>query len=179
MLLVPCRVGGIFKEVYNDRGQSYVASDVEGGCQYLYEVRAVNKMGKSPWSANFIVQVPAEVDPDAIVDVTQELRKGHLWLECWDGKDERQFWFHTITGNRQLKPPQEWVEYKEQLALEKERNAHLRKEKVQEDMDPAVKFRMKRFKFFKEVSEKGREEGYRGPVRRHNNGKKLILGCAR
>lgn len=65
---------------------SYVASDVEGGCQYLYEVRAVNKMGKSPWSSNFIVQVPAEVDPNAVCDVTAELRKGHLWLECWDGK---------------------------------------------------------------------------------------------
>ncbi|GMH77161.1 hypothetical protein TL16_g07310 [Triparma laevis f. inornata] len=143
-------------EVYNDKGMSYVASDVEGGCQYLYEVRAVNKMGKSSWSSNFIVQVPAEVDPNAVCDVTAELRKGHLWLECWDGKDERQFWFHTITGSRSLKPPEEWVEYKEQLKLEKERNAHMRKEKVKEEMDPAVKFRMKRFKFFKEL-------------RKHNN----------
>lgn len=45
-------------------------------------------------------------------------------------QDERQFWFHTITGSRSLKPPEEWVEYKEQLKLEKERNAHMRKEKV-------------------------------------------------
>lgn len=29
-----------------------------------------------------------------------------------------------------MKPPEEWVEYKEQLKLEKERNAHMRKEKV-------------------------------------------------
>lgn len=131
------RVGGIVKELYADRGLSYVDS-VEGGCQYLYEVRAINKMGKSGWSDSFIVQVPAEVDPNATYDVSDELRKGHLWLECWDRIDERQFWFHTITGSRQLSPPPEWVEHKEQLKLERERNAHLRKEKLEEDQDPAV-----------------------------------------
>ena len=33
------RVGGIVKELYADMGMSFVGN-VEGGCQYLYEVRS-------------------------------------------------------------------------------------------------------------------------------------------
>ena len=73
-------------------------AEVEGGNKYMYEVRAINSCGKSNFSQAFTVSIPLVVDPNAKIDVSEELRKGHLWLECWDQRDERNFWFHTITG---------------------------------------------------------------------------------
>jgi len=152
------RVGGIWQEIYSGGSDSYVVADVEGGNKYIYEVRALNSCGKSNFSQAFTITVPLIVDPNAQIDVSEELRKGHLWLECWDQRDERNFWFHTITGNRQLTPPPEWSEYKNNLKLEKARNAHMKGDEkkgdgADEDVDPVVRFRMKRFKFFKELRE--------------------------
>jgi len=151
------KVGGIWQEAYSGGSDSFVACDLEGGSQYMYEVRAINSCGKSNFSEAFNVSVPLVIDPNAQIDVSEQLRKGHLWLECWDQRDERVFWFHTITGNRQLSAPPEWTEYKEQIKLEKARNAHMKGEEkkggeaAEEDVDPVVRFRMKRFKFFKEL----------------------------
>ena len=92
------QVGGIWQERYSGGADSYVDAEVEGGNKYMYEVRAINSCGKSNFSQAFTVSVPLVVDPNAKIDVSEELRKGHLWLECWDQRDERNFWFHTITG---------------------------------------------------------------------------------
>jgi hypothetical protein len=152
------RVGSVFKDFYKGPANQFVTSSLEPGNDFLFEVRALNSYGKSGWSLNFIVHVPLIVDPNAMIDVSAELRKGFLWLECFDSKEEREFWFHTITGDRQLIPPPEWIQYKEEQKQERLRNAKLRGDKPGEgkegdepDRDPIVAFRLKRFKFFRDL----------------------------
>ncbi len=147
-------VGKTFREEYSGGSLSYVDSKLEAGTDYMYEVRAWNGCGKSEWSSSFIVHVPLVIDPNEKIDVREELRQGYLWLQCFDSKEEREFWFHTISGDRSLKPPPEWIEYQQELKQERERNRKMRGAKSKEgaeddDVDPIVKFRMKRFKFFK------------------------------
>ena len=96
MLVQGKNVGGAFKEYYKGLSTNYVTSDITGGVDYIFQVRAVNSCGKSGWSENFIVHIPLVIDPNAINDVSEQLRKGHLWLECFDSKEEREFWFHTM-----------------------------------------------------------------------------------
>jgi len=59
------------------------------------------------------------------------------------------------SGNRSLTPPPEWIEYRQEQKLERERNKKLRggkeEEGKEEDKDPIVAFRLKRFKFFRNL----------------------------
>ena len=51
-------------------------ADVEGGNKYIYEVRAINRCGKSNFSQPFNIAVPLIVDPNAQIDVSEEVRMG-------------------------------------------------------------------------------------------------------
>jgi hypothetical protein len=86
------KVGGMFREYYKGMANSFVeSSHIEGGSDYLFEVKAHNSCGKSGWSASFIVHIPlvmSETQPN----LSAELKKGHFWIECYDQGAEKEFW---------------------------------------------------------------------------------------
>ena len=141
------KVGGIFTTIYEGRDYKFLYCEVEAGVDYIFECKAINSCGKSSWSPSFTCPVPLITSNNKKLqnELNANLRKGHLWIECWDPKDDRVFYFHTITTKRELVAPPEFVQWR------KEQNDSKNKNQEMEIEDPVKKFRMKRFRFFQTV----------------------------
>ena len=161
------KVGCVFLTIYEGSMTGYMVCDVEGGCDYVYEVMAVNSCGKSNWSPSYTCQVPL-IQParNDNLEMNPDLRRGHLWIECWDQKDERVFYFHTITNQRSLVPPPEYIAYRQESEMKSRGGGGAGGEKKEEELDPVKAFRVKRYKFFQNVRK--RSGGGKGEGQLHN-----------
>jgi hypothetical protein len=131
-VLVGKSVGDEFTELYRGLNTSYLALGLYPEFGYSFKIAVVNTVGQSEFSSSVSLQTPKKIQPRVRRKLNQPskstsgeenlLDKPELfgyseaqialainchqaWHVFWDPKTEKQFYFNTILGFRQLQQP--------------------------------------------------------------------------
>ncbi|ETW01279.1 hypothetical protein, variant [Aphanomyces invadans] len=126
-----------FVQVYAGRDCGYVVPGLAPKFVYIFRLKAVNAVGDTVWVESKPVRTKEFARPEV-----QELPSDgstDRWVECWDGKQEKVFFFNKFTCQRTYDIPPEV------LALRQKGGADAA------DESPEMIFRKKRFHFHREL----------------------------
>ncbi|DBA03405.1 TPA: hypothetical protein N0F65_002813 [Lagenidium giganteum] len=129
-----------FTLIYQGRNCGYVADNLRANAAHVFRVQAFNSVGCTEWVECRPIKTMAHPKPE-IVELTSEEQSSasDRWVQCWDPKTERVFYFNRYTSQRQTEEPPELIEARAKQGI------------IQVEETPDMIFRRKRFRFHKEV----------------------------
>jgi hypothetical protein len=132
-ILVGKSVGDEFNELYRGLNTSYLALGLYPEFGYSFKIAVVNAVGQSDFSSAVSLQTPKKFQPRVVrrkpnqpskssseeenlfekpelfgyseAQITLAINCHQAWHVFWDPKTEKQFYFNTILGFRQLPQP--------------------------------------------------------------------------
>ena len=148
------RRDGGWRVLYAGPLTRFLACGLEPGTNYAFAVAAVNGVGASEFGRAGAFKTPSRAGADdgyAGPENAALLRRGDMWLECWDPVQESVFYFHRLTARRERTAPPEFVELRNE-SNERRQLGLLSDEDVR--ADAASQFRVKRYRFHKELRQR-------------------------
>jgi hypothetical protein len=148
------RRDGGWRVLYAGPLTRFLACGLEPGTNYAFAVAAVNGVGVSEFGRAGAFKTPSRAGADdgyAGPENAALLRRGDMWLECWDPVQESVFYFHRLTARRERTAPPEFVELRNE-SNERRQLGLLSDEDVR--ADAASQFRVKRYRFHKELRQR-------------------------
>jgi len=130
------QAGDSWQNLYSGKLTTFTYTGLKPDTAYIFELRCANAMGRTDWSDAVTCKTQATKTNKVNFGDTDALRAGDFWMECWDAKDERIFYFHKITGERTLQIPEEFLKHKEENQIPD---------------DPLTEFRKKRYNFLRSL----------------------------
>ncbi|KAH8063495.1 ubiquitin protein ligase [Aureococcus anophagefferens] len=148
------RRDGGWRVLYAGPLTRFLACGLEPGTNYAFAVAAVNGVGASEFGRAGAFKTPSRAGADdgyAGPENAALLRRGDMWLECWDPVQESVFYFHRLTARRERTAPPEFVELRNE-SNERRQLGLLSDEDVK--ADAASQFRVKRYRFHSELRQR-------------------------
>ncbi|KAF0695565.1 Aste57867_13605 [Aphanomyces stellatus] len=125
-----------FVEVYKGRECGYLVPGLTPKSIYIFRLKALNAVGETLWVESKPLRTKEFARPEV-----QELPTGGTdrWVECWDAKEEKVFYFNKWTCQRSYEVPVEVLEARKKAG-------------AADDVEsPEMAFRKKRFHFHREL----------------------------
>jgi len=123
-----------YTEIQAGEAKTFTIAGLQPDTGYCFELKCENAIGSSEWSPPGHARTQKTKSNQA--GDLAALRAGEFWMECWDPKEERVFYFHKVTGERTIDIPEEFAKHKEENKLPE---------------DPMTIFRKKRYNFIRNL----------------------------
>ncbi|KAH9122290.1 hypothetical protein LEN26_010329 [Aphanomyces euteiches] len=130
------QINSVFTEIYRGHDCGYLVANLAPKSILMFRLKAMNSVGETLWTESKPIRTKEFARPEV-----QELPSGGTdrWVECWDGKEEKVFYFNKYTCQRSYEVPAEILEAR-------------RKAGDSESVEsPEMIFRKKRFHFHREL----------------------------
>ncbi|EQC33175.1 hypothetical protein, variant [Saprolegnia diclina VS20] len=96
---------GPFEHLYAGREREYLCAGLRPKTMYSFRLQAANIVGCTPWLESRAIRTTAFGRPEV-----QELPascSSERWVECWDPREEKVFYFNKFTSQRTYDEPAE------------------------------------------------------------------------
>ncbi|CAK4235833.1 unnamed protein product [Aphanomyces euteiches] len=97
------QINSVFTEIYRGRDCGYLVANLAPKSILMFRLKAMNSVGETLWTESKPIRTKEFARPEV-----QELPSGGTdrWVECWDGKEEKVFYFNKRASKKdlQLKP---------------------------------------------------------------------------
>ncbi|KAF0718983.1 hypothetical protein AaE_010529 [Aphanomyces astaci] len=125
-----------YTAVYSGRDCGYLVPGLTPKSIYMFRLKAVNGVGETSWVESKPVRTKEFARPE--VQPLPTDGGSDRWIECWDGKQERVFYFNKFTCQRTDEVPPEVLAARQGGAADAEDSREMA-------------FRKKRFHFHREL----------------------------
>ncbi|OQR95979.1 HECT E3 ubiquitin ligase [Thraustotheca clavata] len=127
-----------YKVVYCGLDCEYLCSGLEPKTVYGFRLKAKNIVGDTAWLESRVIRTSLFARPEVQELPTGTSSGSERWVECWDPKEEKVFYFNKFTCQRTFDEPSEVAEMRKKKGDNMEES-------------PELIFRKKRFHFHREL----------------------------